>query len=132
MAKWTKNHLLEIGLVLAIIGLILTVISWVYSFVQPTPDLLASYKSLVERPEGNYNLILFIGGPILLIMGGFYFGEQLVLRRRFEKLLDTPKRSEFSSRRKDLEDLARRLPDKFGDRISKKESEFGATSKRSA
>ena len=77
------------------------------------------------RPDGaDYNLILVIAGPILLIMGGFYFGEQLVLRRRFERLLDTPKRSEFSSRRRDLEDLAKRLPEGFTAKIEAKESEF--------
>jgi len=132
MAKWTKNHMLEIGIVLAILGLILTAISWLYAFVSPTPAFLASYAALVERPEGNYNLILLIGGPILLIVGCIYFGEQLILRRRFEKLIDTPKRSEFTSRRKDLEDLARRLPDGFNARIKDKETEFSATTRRSA
>jgi hypothetical protein len=66
----------------------------------------------------------------MLIIGGFYFGEQLVLRRRFERLLDTPRKSEFSTRRRDLEDLAKRLPDTFRQRIDAKESEFG--SRRSA
>jgi hypothetical protein len=91
---------------------------------------MTSYAKLVNRPEGDYNLILLIVGPITLIMGGFYFGEQLVLRRRFDKLLDTPKKSEFASRRKDLEDLSKRLPTTFGEKIEAKESEF--KSKRSA
>jgi hypothetical protein len=130
MAKWTKNHMLEIGAVVAAIGLILTIISFTYSFADTTPGWLASYDGLVNRDEGNYNLILFIAGPIMLIIGGFYFGEQLVLRRRFERLLDTPRKSEFSTRRRDLEDLAKRLPDNFRQRIDAKESEF--TSRRSA
>lgn len=124
MAKWTKNHMMEIGSVLAIVGLVLTVISFTYGFADTTPSWLGWYHDIVERPEGNYNLFLFIAGPILLIMGGFYAGEQIVLRRRFERLLDTPKRSEFTSRRRDLEDLARRLPDGFSERIRAKESEF--------
>lgn len=130
MAKWTKNHMLEIGAVVAAIGLLLTVISFTYSFADATPGWLKGYDSLVNRDEGNYNLILFIAGPIMLIIGGFYFGEQLVLRRRFERLLDTPRKSEFSTRRRDLEDLAKRLPDNFRQRIDAKESEF--TSRRSA
>ena len=122
--------MLEIGGILLAVGVVLTVISFTYSFVHPTPGWLASYRSLVARSEGDYNLILFILGPILLIMGGFYFGEQLVLRRRFERLLDTPKKSEFASRRKDLEDLSKRLPTSFSEKIEAKESEF--KSKRSA
>ena len=130
MAKWTKNHMLEIGAVVAALGLILTIISFTYIFSDTTPGWLSWYKGLVERPEGNYNVFLSIAGPIMLLIGGFYFGEQLVLRRRFERLLDTPRKSEFASRRKDLDDLARRLPDGFRKRIDAKESEFA--SRRSA
>lgn len=130
MAKWTRNHILEIGGVTLVVGLILTIISFTYAYVTPHPAWLQSYATLVERPEGNYNLILFILGPILLLAGGFYAGEQIVLRRRFERLLDTPKKSDFASRRKDLEELARRLPDGYMKRIDAKEAEF--KSKRAA
>lgn len=128
MAKWTKNHMLEIGGAVAVIGLILTVISFTYAYADHRPSWLNGYNDLVNKPEGNYNLILFIAGPIMLLIGGFYFGEQIVLRRRFERMIDTPKKSEFASRRRDLEDLAKRLPDAFGKRIKEKESEFTATS----
>jgi hypothetical protein len=134
MAKWTRNHMLEIGGILLVLGVVLTVISFSDSFVEPTPAWLSPYHDLVHVTtgdyKGNYNLILFILGPILLLMGGFYFGEQLVLRRRFERLLDTPKKSEFASRRKDLEDLAKRLPSAYNERIDAKEAEF--KSKRAA
>jgi hypothetical protein len=116
--------MLEIGGILTVVGLVATLISFTYNWVHPTPSFLNKYDALVNRQEGNYNLILLIAGPIVLIMGIFYFGEQLVLRRRFERLLDTPKRSEFSSRRRDLEDLARRLPEGFMAKIEAKESEF--------
>jgi hypothetical protein len=129
-AKWTRNHILEIGSIVLIVGLILTVISFTYKFVSPTPGSLSWYSDLVKRPEGDYNLFVFIVGPILLIMGIFYVGEQIVLRRRFEKMIDTPKKSEFASRRKDLEDLAKRLPSHFEDKIDAKEAEF--KSKRAA
>ena len=117
--------MLEIGAVVLALGVILTFISFAYAFLSADKrPWLDWYANLVQRPEGNYNLILFILGPILLITGGFYVGEQVVLRRRFERLLDTPKRSEFTSRRRDLEDLARRLPDGYMKRIDAKEGEF--------
>ena len=131
MAKWTRNHMLELGAVTLALGVILTFISFAYAFLSADKrPWLDWYANLVQRPEGNYNLILFILGPILLLTGGFYLGEQVVLRRRFERLLDTPKRSEFSSRRRDLEELARRLPEPYMGRIEAKENEF--KSKRSA
>lgn len=131
MAKWTKNHRMEIGAVLLVLGLVLTVVSFSLNFSSETPSWLASYKDLVETESGeDWNLVVMIVGPIVLISGGFYVGEQFVLRRRFERLIDTPKRSEFTSRRRDLEDIAKRLPDGFTSRIKEKESEF--VSRRSA
>ena len=129
MARWTKNHMLELGLVLGVVGLIGTIIAFAYRFMKTTPSWLSWYGNIVARPEGDYNLILMIVAPILLIWGGFWIGEQLVLRRRFERMLDTPKRSEFTSRRSELEQLSRRLPDGYKQRIAAKESEF--VSKRS-
>lgn len=119
---------MEIGGSLLALGLIVTVVSFTYGFVEPTPGWLQGYAGVMERPEGNYNLILFILGPILVLTGGFYLGEQIVLRRRFERLLDTPKRSEFTSRRRTLEQLARRLPSGYAKRLDEKEGEF--TSRR--
>lgn len=130
MARWTRNHILEIGGAVLVVGLVLTIVSFTYAFADARPAWLDSYASLVEREEGNYNLVLFIVGPVMLLVGVFYVGEQIVLRRRFERLLDTPKKSEFTSRRKELEDLARRLPSGFLAKIDEKEAEF--KSKRAA
>ena len=124
MAKWTKNHRMEIGAVLLVIGLALTVISWSLSFADTTPGWLEGYEGVVDQGGADYNLIVFIVGPILLIWGAWYIGEQIIYRRRFEKLIDTPKRSEFTSRRRELEETARRLPAPFMQRIREKESEF--------
>lgn len=136
MAKWTRNHVLEIGSVVLVVGLVLTILSFTDNWVHPAPAWLTWYHNLTHpasvsgSANGDYNLIALIVGPILLIMGGFYVGEQVVLRRRFERMLDTPQKSEFAKRRRDLEDLAKRLPSNFEDKIEKKESEF--KSKRSA
>ena len=116
--------MLEIGAIVTILGLVATAVAYVWKYLAPT--WLASYGTMVNRPEGDYNVILLLAGPLLLIIGGFYLGEQLVLRRRFDKMLDTPKKSEFSSRRKDLEDLSKRLPDAYSKKISAKENEFAS------
>lgn len=125
MARFTKNHMLELGAVLLVIGLVGTIISFTQNWADTTPGWLRQYAALMDRPgEGDYNLILLIVAPIVLIWGGFWVGEQVLLRRRFERLLDTPKRSEFASRRTDLDDIAKRLPDGYRARIKEKESEF--------
>lgn len=126
MAKWTRNHRMELGAVLLLVGLALTVVSWSLAFADATPGWLASYASAVKQDGADYNLIVFIVGPILLIWGAWYIGEQIIFRRRFETLIDTPKRSEFTSRRRELEDIARRLPEQFQARLKAKENEFSS------
>lgn len=129
MAKWTKNHTLEIGIVLGVIGLVATLAAFTLRFADTTPTWLQSYRDLTLTDDGDWNLLVMILAPIVLLWGGFWIGEQIVLRRRFERMLDTPKRSEFSARRSELEELSKRLPEGYKKRIAAKESEF--VSKRS-
>ena len=124
MARWTKNHRLELGAVLFLIGLLGTIFAIVENLDGRAPGWLRWYEDLVRRPEGNFNLILLIVAPVILIWGAVWLGEQLVYRRRFERLLDTPKKSEFVARRSEIEDVARRLPDGYKERISEKEDQF--------
>lgn len=128
MARWTKNHMLELGAVLLLLGLVGSIIAFTYRFADATPSWLAWYGDIVLVASGDfagdYNLLTMIAGPILLIWGGFWVGEQVVLRRRFERLLDTPKRSEFAARRTEVEDMLKRLPDGYKARVKQKEGEF--------
>lgn len=134
MARWTKNHMLELGVAILALGLIATLVAFIYNWAYDapvgttagSPSWLNSYHDLVSRPQGDFNLFLLIAGPILLIWGAFWVGEQLVFRRRFERLLDTPKKSEFATRRPQLEEISRRLPDGYKKRIAAKEGEFSS------
>lgn len=130
MARFTKNHMLEIGALVLAVGLVLSLASYIYRFAK-APSWMGWYESILASLPGaepvGYNLWAMIIGTIMLVMGAFYFGEQLVLRRRFERLIDTPKKSEFVSNRPKLDELARRLPDGYKQRVRTKESEFRST-----
>ncbi|HVL49086.1 MAG TPA: hypothetical protein VM889_11055 [Candidatus Thermoplasmatota archaeon] len=136
MAKFTKNHMLEIGLALTVVGLLLTVVSWSWAWDvgDARTGWLASYEPLAnfhDLEDGDYNLIPMIVGPIVLIMGLFYAGEQLVLRRRFERLMEVKKKGDFLSNLRDIEALAKRLPDGYRARVREREAEMKSQSRRS-
>lgn len=126
MARFTRNYMLEIGAVVLAVGVVFAFLSYVQQFA--SPGWLGWWADALETIPGadleGWNLVVMIVSTILTITGGFYFGEQLVLRRRFERLIETPKKSEFASHRKDLDDLARRLPQSYKGRINAKEAEF--------
>lgn len=130
MARWTREHVLEISAVTFVVGLVLTLLSYVYRFAD-APGFLGWYGGALgalpgAEPEG-YNLWIMIIGTILLLAGGFYFGEQLVLRRRFERLIGTAKKSEFVSNRKEVDQILPRLPPSYRSRVKEKEASFRST-----
>ncbi len=118
---------MEIGAVFFVLGLVMSILSYVYNFGD-NPAFLAFYDNFIRNVPGadaeGYNLLFMLLGTLFLIGGGWYFGEQLVLRRRFERLISTAKKSDFVSHRKDLDELASRLPRGYRGRIEEKENSF--------
>lgn len=125
MARITKNYTMEIGLAVAILGFLITLVSWIAKFTDLRLPLYRRLMNETAATAGDWNLLLVIVGPLLLIGGAWYFFEQLFLRRRFEKLLSTSQKSAFTKNKKDLVDIARRLPDRYSARIEEKENQLG-------
>lgn len=119
-----KNYTLQLSavvLAVSVVGLLLT--SPVLGMASPDLD------RQVRTALGAWGLWVLLLSALGALMGGWYFGEQLYKRRKFERLLETDKRSDFVGSRKTLEDLAKTLPDRYKPRIAEKEATF-ATSKR--
>jgi hypothetical protein len=122
--KVVRNYTLPISavvLVLSVVGLVLGF--HLLLFVAPATELSVT-KPLGIAPGSGWDQWVAFLSVLGLLMGGWYVGEQLMKRRKFEKLLSTDKRSEFAESRKELEDLAKSLPERYKPRISEKEAEF--------
>lgn len=128
MSVWYKiarNYTLPLAalvLVASVLGLVVSL--GLLAYVAPTVN------DQVISALGAWALWVTILGALGVLMGGWYVGEQVYLRRKFERLVGTDKRSEFVSSRKDLDDIAKRLPESYKPRIKEKEAQFVA-SKRS-
>ena len=122
--KLVKNYTLPLAavvLLLSVVGLVLGF--HLLQYVNPATDLQAT-KPLGVGPGSGWDQLLGIVAAFGALLGAWYVGEQVVARRKFERLLDTDKRSEFVSNRKDLEQLTKRLPDHFKPRFAEKEASF--------
>lgn len=118
--------MLEIGVAVTLVGLLFTVVAaatYLDALALPWYRNLVCAGATAGACE-DWNLWVLVVAPLVLLTGGFYAGEQVRMRRRFRQLLDTNKKSEFLHNRRDLEDLARRLPKRFEERIEEKEGEF--------
>src|SRR5688572_12805390 len=109
MGRITRNYMLPIGTALFAVGLVITAVSWTWKYASDTIPWYGGFLDVIPGQSANqdWNVLFQIVGPVLLIMGAFYAGEQLLLRRRFERMIATTKKSEFVSSRKDLEDLSK-------------------------
>jgi hypothetical protein len=117
--KLAKNYTLPLAglvLLLSAVGLVLSV----GVLAMLSPDVATQVASVL----GSWNLWVLILSALGVLIGAWYVAEQVYKRRKFEKLLATDKRSEFTSSRKELDDLARTLPDSYRPRIMEKEASF--------
>lgn len=119
MGDLVREHMLEIGAVAAGVGLVLTVVSFTAYLADPA--LLAGYETALR---GGWNLWVMAIGPSMLLFGGWYFGEQILLRRRFEENIDIQKRSEYRDRVRDLEETVAKLPAEYQERLEETVEEF--------
>lgn len=117
-----KNYTLPLSVVVLVLSTVGVVISFdpILRLFQPlAPGFYVQVLSL-----GSWRLWILLLSMFGLMGGAWYLGEQLVRRRKFERLLETDKRSDFTSSRKELDELARTLPDRYKPRIHEKEAQF--------
>lgn len=73
---------------------------------------------------GNWNRFVQVVAPIVLVSGAWYLGEQLLARRKFNRMIDTESKSEFQRNLDELEETAGKLPQRFKERLEDKREEF--------
>lgn len=112
MAEFLREHVLEVGLLVAAAGFLLTVVS--YTAYLADPPILAGYEHALR---GGWNLWVMAISPFTLLAGGWYAGEQILLRRRFEEKIEMDRRHEYRDRVRELEDIAEKLPARYRERL---------------
>ncbi|MBI4392504.1 MAG: DUF3198 domain-containing protein [Euryarchaeota archaeon] len=125
LAKFLKNNMLVISALVFVVGLAVTLWSWWGSAI--SKDYFAEYLAQIDA-TGKWNLWVQIISPLVLLTGAWYLGDQIITRRKFGEMIATQKKSEFVTAKKELTDIARRLPDRYKAKIEAKEAEL--TSKR--
>ena len=119
-----RNHMLAISSIVLVIGLALSAVAWFHDALLPS-DLDARYIEFLQpSPSKNWNRVVQIVGPVVLLVGGWYFGEQVYYRRKFHKLLDVEHKSEFQKNRRRLDEVVIHLPKDFEGRIEARETDF--------
>ena len=110
--------------VATIVGLALTVLAYTADY--GAANWTDFYEGIVpgQTDAGNWNMLVRVLAPIALLTGAWYLGEQLWARYKFNEMMSTEKKSEFSKNVPALEKAARKLPKRFEEELKEKQSAF--------
>lgn len=111
-----REFRLEISSLVFVLGIIPTVLVILNSFFK---DSLPSTVVDLLNAIGPWFVWLLVVGPILTLIGGFYFIDTLRKQRQFEKLVNVPSKARFVHNRERLETLTWYLPGEYRERYIK-------------
>jgi hypothetical protein len=92
------------------------------------PDYALSLVG-ISNQIGDWKYWLVIISPIILVTSGFYLGDNILKRRKFNKLINTTSKANFVRNLDDIEYLAWKLTEKHAAIVDEKKREFNIKDK---
>ncbi|MDG6220293.1 MAG: hypothetical protein QCI38_02440 [Candidatus Thermoplasmatota archaeon] len=119
---WLKldDKKMEIGILLLIIGPLLTVLAVFGGSGGNPPDFLAGAVAAI----GNWYLWFWLLGPLAIIFGIYYTYTPWKNRKKFEEMMKITSKSKFVSQIDEIEELAWKLTRKDRQRVVAKKAEM--------
>jgi hypothetical protein len=115
------NYTLHLGLILFVLGIILTIIGFFGVFYYDNaPDFLKDVINAI----GDWKYWCILLGPILIIAGGWYFFDNINRRKEFKELMETTSKAKFIRNLDRVEYLAWRLTPSHQSELMEKKKEF--------
>lgn len=115
--------ILPAAAVLLIVGTVLTILA-----VMPLlgmHETVRFYLQVLPENRSGWNLVVLIVSPFVALTGGWYAWEQISLRRRFDELVETRKKSAFRKELPELRHLVDQLPPRYEERLEERMDELG-------
>jgi hypothetical protein len=123
-SPFARNNTLWMSMVATLVGLLFTVLSFTHG--GDPAGWNAFYENLVPKSDdaGNWNLLVQLLAIPTLIAGLWYLGEQILARRKFNRMMALEKKSEFQQQLPELKEEAAKLPQEYEQRLEEKMESF--------
>lgn len=115
-----KEYVLQLGAIVLAFGIAIQTISILGLWFK---ELIPQLKNILEQLSW-WNLWLLIIAPFIIIIGGYYFLDEVYKRIKFNKLIKVKSKKEFISSLNKLEELAYLLTRKHRKILRNKKKEF--------
>lgn len=120
-----RNNMLVISIAITVVGVALVAFSYTADYAED--NWTDAYEAVVPGGVGedqDWNLAVRVVSPVVLVTGAWYLGEQILARRKFNRLINAEKKSEFNQNVSVLEETVRDLPHKYEDKLEEKQASF--------
>jgi hypothetical protein len=121
--KVLTTYTLYFGLVLLIMGLILTILGILGMFYSGSDFLKGNVQGVIDL-IGDWKYWCILVGPILVLAGGWYFFDNIKKRQEFKELMETTSKKKFLQNLDRVEYLAWKLTPWHRIELSKKKRKF--------
>lgn len=121
MKRFFITYTLHFSLVVLILGIFFTILGIFgvfYSYL--APDFIKDILDVV----GDWMFWCVLVGPLMVIIGGLYFGDNIAKRKEFKELIETTSKAKFIRNMDQIEYLAWKLTSKHQSLVMEKKEEF--------
>lgn len=124
LLRLLHEHTLEISAV----GVVVSGVLLLFNILMYLPDYAPSLAG-ISNQMGDWKYWLFIIPPLFLMICGFYLGDNVLKRRKFNKLVNTTSKANFLRNLDDIEYLAWKLTERHAAIVDEKKKEFNIKDK---
>ena len=124
MNKIFREHMLRLSAFLFGVGIIMTVIGglWYFTFIQ-SGIVNTPIEGFAEK-VGEWGWWILIFAPFILTAGIWYFFDQIMARKKFNKLISTNSKANFVKNIGEIEEVVWKLSIKYRERFEEKKKKF--------
>lgn len=124
MNKIIREHMLMLTMILCMVGAIMTGIGvlWYFTFIQSI--IVNAPLEVFAEKLGEWGWWILISAPVILIAGVWYFFDQIMARKKFNKVVSLNSKANFVKNISEIEEVVRKLPIKYRVRFEEKKKKF--------
>ena len=124
MNKIVREYMLMLSAILFMVGIIMMTVGvlWYFTFIQS--NIVNSLIEEFSKKLGDWGWWILIFAPFILIAGIWYFFDQIMARKKFNKLVSPNSKANFVKNISEIEEIIWKLPGKYRERSEEKKKKF--------
>jgi len=124
MNKIFREYMMMLSAILFVVGIIMMTVGvlWYFTLIQPT--IANTSLEWFSEKLGNWGWWILISAPFILIVGIWYLFDQIMVRKKFNKLVSPNSKANFVKNISEIEESIWKLSGRYRERFEEKKKKF--------